>query len=43
MFQMLREAVTSETNQTVTRDEDGNVIITAVQDEVVEVDSDTEI
>lgn len=37
---MLNEAVTSETNQTVTRDEDGNVIITAIQDEIVEDDGD---
>uniref|UniRef100_A0A7M5VG81 FERM domain-containing protein n=1 Tax=Clytia hemisphaerica TaxID=252671 RepID=A0A7M5VG81_9CNID len=37
---MLREAVTSETNQMVTTDEDGNVIITAIQDEIVEVDDD---
>lgn len=35
---MLNEAVTSETNQTITRDEDGNVVITAIQDEIVEDD-----
>ena len=37
---MLNEAVTSETNQTVTTDEDGNIVITAVQDETYEVDED---
>ncbi|XP_066918345.1 titin-like isoform X2 [Clytia hemisphaerica] len=40
VVRMLREAVTSETNQMVTTDEDGNVIITAIQDEIVEVDDD---
>lgn len=37
---MLNGAVSSESSQVITTDEDGNMVITAVQDEIVEVDDD---
>jgi len=37
---MLNEAVSSESSQIITTDEDGNRVITTVQDEIVEVEDD---